>query len=126
MARRILRRPSIASGSATSPDRSASAAKSSAGIRTGIVKLRLRMAGWVDDQFAAQLWRMPGSRCDHRSRRLALSPLRPECRRCRGFARRANLSNHAVRWRERQMHRFKSAAHLHGFASVHGVVQNLF
>ena len=39
---------------------------------------------------------------------------------------RAEVSHQATRQRERQMRRFKSAAHLQRFASVHGVVQNLF
>ena len=36
------------------------------------------------------------------------------------------VSHQPFRQRERQMRRFKSAAHLQRFASVHGVVQNLF
>ena len=39
---------------------------------------------------------------------------------------RAEVSHQATRQRERQMRRFKSAAQLQRFASVHGVVQNLF
>ena len=39
---------------------------------------------------------------------------------------RAEVSHQTTRQRERQMRRFKSAAHLQRFASVHGVVQNLF
>jgi putative transposase len=39
---------------------------------------------------------------------------------------RAEASHQPTRQRERQMRRFKSAAHLQRFASVHGVVQNLF
>ena len=39
---------------------------------------------------------------------------------------RAELSHQPTRQRERQMRRFKSAAHLQRFASVHGIVQNLF
>ncbi len=39
---------------------------------------------------------------------------------------RAEVSHQPIRQRERQMRRFKSAAHLQRFASVHGVVQNLF
>ena len=39
---------------------------------------------------------------------------------------RAEVSHQATRQRERQMRRFKSAVHLQRFASVHGVVQNLF
>ncbi len=39
---------------------------------------------------------------------------------------RAEVSHQPTRQRERQMRRFKSAAHLQRFASVHGVVQNLF
>ena len=39
---------------------------------------------------------------------------------------RAEVSQQPTRQRERQMRRFKSAAHLQRFASVHGVVQNLF
>ncbi len=39
---------------------------------------------------------------------------------------RAERSHQPTRQRERQMRRFKSAAHLQRFASVHGVVQNLF
>jgi putative transposase len=39
---------------------------------------------------------------------------------------RAELSHQPIRQRERQMRRFKSAAHLQRFASVHGIVQNLF
>ena len=39
---------------------------------------------------------------------------------------RAELSHQPTRQREHQMRRFKSAAHLQRFASVHGVVQNLF
>ena len=37
-----------------------------------------------------------------------------------------SLTASATRQRERQMRRFKSAAHLQRFAAVHGVVQNLF
>ena len=39
---------------------------------------------------------------------------------------RAEVSHQPTRQRERQMRRFKSAAHLQRFASVHGVVENLF
>ena len=39
---------------------------------------------------------------------------------------RAEVSHQPIRQRERQMRRFKSAAHLHRFAEVHGLVQNLF
>ena len=39
---------------------------------------------------------------------------------------RAEVSHQPTRQRERQMRRFKSAAHLQRFASIHGVVQNLF
>ena len=39
---------------------------------------------------------------------------------------RAEVSHQPIRQRERQMRRFKSAVHLQRFASVHGVVQNLF
>ena len=39
---------------------------------------------------------------------------------------RAEVSHQPTRQRERQMRGFKSAAHLQQFASVHGVVQNLF
>ncbi len=39
---------------------------------------------------------------------------------------RAEVSHQTTRQRERQMRRFKSAAQLQRFASVHGVVQNLF
>ncbi len=39
---------------------------------------------------------------------------------------RAEVSHQPTRQRERQMRRFKSPAHLQRFASVHGVVQNLF
>jgi putative transposase len=39
---------------------------------------------------------------------------------------RAEVSHQPTRQRERQMRRFKSAAHLQRFASVHGVIQNLF
>ena len=39
---------------------------------------------------------------------------------------RAEVSHQATRLRERQMRRFKSAGQLQRFASVHGVVQNLF
>ena len=39
---------------------------------------------------------------------------------------RAEVLHQPTRQRERQMRRFKSAAHLQRFASVHGVVQNLF
>ena len=39
---------------------------------------------------------------------------------------RAEVSHQSTRQRERQMHGFKSAAQLQRFASVHGVVQNLF
>ncbi len=39
---------------------------------------------------------------------------------------RAEVSHHQTRQRYRQMRGFKSAAHLQQFASVHGVVQNLF
>ena len=39
---------------------------------------------------------------------------------------RAEVSHQPTRQRERQMRRFKSAAQLQRFASVHGVAQNLF
>ncbi len=39
---------------------------------------------------------------------------------------RAEVSHQPTRQRERQMRRFKSPAHLQRFASIHGVVQNLF
>ena len=39
---------------------------------------------------------------------------------------RAEVSHQPTRQRERQMRRFKSAAQLQQFASVHGIVQNLF
>ena len=39
---------------------------------------------------------------------------------------RAEVSHQPTRHRERQMRRFTSAAHVQRFASVHGVVQNLF
>ena len=39
---------------------------------------------------------------------------------------RAEVSHQPTRQRERQMRRFKSVAHVQRFASVHGVVQNLF
>ena len=39
---------------------------------------------------------------------------------------RAEVSQQPTRQRERQMRRFKSAAHVQRFASVHGLVQNLF
>ena len=39
---------------------------------------------------------------------------------------RAEVSHQPTRQRERQMRRFKSAVHLQRFASVHGVVRNLF
>ena len=39
---------------------------------------------------------------------------------------RAEVSHQPTRHRERQMRRFKSAAHLPGFAAVHGLVQNFF
>ena len=39
---------------------------------------------------------------------------------------RAEVSHQPTRLRERQMRRFKSAAHLQRFASVDGIVQNLF
>ncbi len=39
---------------------------------------------------------------------------------------RVEVSHQPTRHRERQMRGFKSIAHLQGFASVHGVVQNLF
>ena len=39
---------------------------------------------------------------------------------------RAEVSHQPTRQRERQMRRFKSAAHLQRFASTQGVVQNLF
>ena len=39
---------------------------------------------------------------------------------------RAEVSHQPTRQRERHMRRFKSAAHLQGFAAVHGVVLNLF
>jgi putative transposase len=39
---------------------------------------------------------------------------------------RAEVSHQQTRQRERQMRRFKSAAHVQRFASVHGLVQNLF
>ena len=39
---------------------------------------------------------------------------------------RAEVSHQPTRQRERQMRRFKSAAHVQRFASVQGVVRNLF
>ena len=39
---------------------------------------------------------------------------------------RAEVSHQPIRQRERQMRRFTSAAQLQRFASVHGIVQNLF
>ena len=39
---------------------------------------------------------------------------------------RAEVSHQPTRQRERQMRRLKSAAHVQRFASVHGLVQNLF
>ncbi len=39
---------------------------------------------------------------------------------------RAEMSHQPTRQRERQMHRFKSAAHAQRFLSVHGLVLNLF
>ena len=39
---------------------------------------------------------------------------------------RVEVSHQPTRQRERQMRRFKSLAHLQRFASVHGVVHNLF
>ena len=39
---------------------------------------------------------------------------------------RAEVSHQPTWQRERQMRRFKSAAHLQRFAAVHGLVQNLF
>ena len=39
---------------------------------------------------------------------------------------RAEVSHQPTRQRERQMRRFKSTAQLQRFASVHGIVQNLF
>ena len=39
---------------------------------------------------------------------------------------RAEVSHQPTRQRERQMRRFTSAAHVQRFASVHGVMQNLF
>ena len=39
---------------------------------------------------------------------------------------RAEVSHQPTRQRERQMRRFKSAAHVQRFLSVHGLVQNLF
>ena len=39
---------------------------------------------------------------------------------------RAEVSHQPTRQRERQMRRFKSAAHAQRFLSVHGPVQNLF
>ncbi len=39
---------------------------------------------------------------------------------------RAEVSHQPTRQRERQMRRFKSAAHAQRFLSVHGVVRNLF
>ena len=39
---------------------------------------------------------------------------------------RAEVSHQPTRQRERQIRRFKSAAQLQRFASVHGIVQNLF
>ena len=39
---------------------------------------------------------------------------------------RAEVSHQPTRQRERQMRRFKSAAQVQRFASVHGLVQNLF
>ena len=42
------------------------------------------------------------------------------------YANRAKVSHQPTRQRERQMRCFTSAAQLQRFASVHGVVQNLF
>ncbi len=39
---------------------------------------------------------------------------------------RAEVSHQPTRQRERQMRRFKSAAHVQRFVSVHGLVRNLF
>jgi putative transposase len=39
---------------------------------------------------------------------------------------RAEVSHQPIRQRERQMRRFKSTTHLQRFASVHGVVQDIF
>ena len=39
---------------------------------------------------------------------------------------RAEVSHQPTRQRERQMRRFKSAAHVQRFVFVHGLVQNLF
>ncbi len=39
---------------------------------------------------------------------------------------RAEVSHQPTRQRERQMRRFKSAAHAQRFLSVHGLVRNLF
>ena len=39
---------------------------------------------------------------------------------------RAEVSHQPTRQRERQMRRFKSAAHTQRFLSIHGLVQNLF
>ena len=39
---------------------------------------------------------------------------------------RVEVSHQPTRQHERQMRRFKSAAHVQRFASVHGIVQNLF
>ena len=36
------------------------------------------------------------------------------------------VTHETIRQREQQMRRFKSAAHVQRFVSVHGVVQNLF
>lgn len=57
--------------------------------------------------------------------------IRQWCRRfgseyARRLNHRAEVSHEAVRQRERQMRRFKSARHAQRFLSVHGVVGNLF
>ena len=102
------------------------------------------MAEYVDDKPAAQLSRIPISPCNHQSCRLAL-PRRLITDKLRSYSaahrtvmpsvvhttrqyenNRAEVSHQPTRQRERQMRRFKSAAHLQRFASVHGVVQNLF
>ena len=72
-------------------------------LLVGIVRLRARVAQWANEQMPSVV---------HHSDQFANN--------------RAEVSHQATRQRGRQMRRFKSAVHLQRFASVHGVVQNLF
>ena len=63
-----------------------------------------------------------------RSYSAALRPVMPSVVHCTDqYANnRAEVSHQPTRQRERQMRRFKSAAHVQRFVFVHGLVQNLF